>query len=245
LRMETELQIDTGRFEAQFAIYVQLVDRDLETEMVHQGKKFLEKTIKITPPGYSRGGKMRSVTDARKAGERAVRRDLRRIFTPVDLRGSRRVTHLFGKPHPAAPWEVPTKEYHPDVAGIFRQHRASGKAGRAARYKAGTLYVDRQKFAEVEAMLIKRVGWLSGGFTRAGLSLGARMPAYAKRHTAPGSIRITNTPELMQIHIINDVRYAARVEGLRRRIQWAVDAQASAMERQIPYLLRRHEKVVN
>jgi hypothetical protein len=243
--METELQIDTGRFEAQFAIYVQLVGRDLETEMVHQGKKFLEKAIQITPPAGSRNGKAKKSSDAYKAGKAAVSRDLRRIFIPVQLKRSRQVTHLFGKFHSKAPWTVKTKEIHPDVESLYQAHKNSPAAARHARYSAGKFYVSRAKFNRLEREKFRKVGYLMGGFHQAARSLGVRMPAFAKKHNSPGWIRLTNTPDLMEIHIRNDVNYASRVEGLRRRIQWAVDAQTSAMERQIPYLLRRHEKVVN
>lgn len=240
-----ELEVDSREFNRQLAIYVQVVGRSMEEELGRQARLFLERAVRMTPPGKDNGGRGSTQTEARARGVATVRRDLRRLFRPVDLRGSRRLTHLFGRPV-EPPWEIPQRERHPDVAAVYRSHRRKTRRGRHEAYRAGGNYVDRRKLAALEKALLARVGWLAGGWNPAARQLSARVPSWARRHgTAPGMVRVTATAAALEVYIRNDVRYAASVEGLRRRVQRALDAQARAMERQIPHLLRRHERIVN
>lgn len=239
---ESGLIIDGDAFARDVGRFALLTGRSFGEELKTQAKGVMKNIVKVTPPFH--GGL--KIADARRAGENAISRDLTRIFRSVPLKGSRRVTHLFGKPHPAAPWIVPEKERHPDVLGIYEQTKRLDRKGRRARYEK-PLYVDELKYNALQRRLEKRVGFLGGGFAMAATGLGVPLPAFMKRHagSAPGQLRMQLEGDELFIIIQNDVRYAANVDDFARRVRYALEMQQGKMERQIPYLLRRHQSLVN
>ena len=59
-------------------------------------------------------------------------------------------------------------------------------------------------------------------------------------HCRPLPLRLT-----LDFSAVNAVGYGTIDRDVQRRIQWAVTMQAAKMERQLPYLLRQHERLVN
>lgn len=241
--MSETLEIDLSEFEAQLSQFVLYSGRSMEDEIKNQAKLAVHKAIRVTPPGHD-GVKD---SEAKQAGERKIRRNLRSVFSGVEIKGARLITHLFGKQVKGAPWFAMTRERHPDVAALHdSRKKKSGKFGltRSGRQK---FYVDERKLAQLEAVLLARVGFLAAGYSSAAQVLGTKMPVYVKRHAgrAPGSVQMKFTDELMRITVRNSVKYASRVPDVQRRLQWAINEQAKAMERQLPHLIRRHEKLVN
>lgn len=227
-----------------FALYT---GRSFEEELLFQGKQILRKIVKLTPPFTFND----SIAKAKKQGEKAIARDLRRVFKPVDLVGSRKIPHLFGRTDvEGLPYVVPTRETHPDVERIYEQSRTLKKIGGKnwlMRSRRAKYYVDRRKFDKLVKKIQKQVGFLGAGFGSAAQKLGVALPGFMGRHKgkAPGSIQINFTDTDLELVIINSVNYANQIKDFRRRIDWAVRAQSKAMERQLPYLIKRHEKLVN
>lgn len=239
--IEDGITIDTEGFSQDVGRFALLSGRSFGEELKNQAKGVMKGIVKITPP-HSNGN---SVSEAKRAGENAISRDLTRQFRPVELVGSRKVTHLFGKPHPDAPWAVATKEKHPDVTAYYVATKRLDSRGRRARYEK-PIYVDRKKYNKLRTQLEKRVGFLGGGFRDGAAGLGVALPAFMRRHTtAPGSLQMQLEGDNLYIIIRNDVSYASGLRDFVRRVEWAVQAQRGKMERQIPYLLKRHEKLVN
>lgn len=241
--MSETLEIDLSEFEAQLSQFVLYSGRSMEDEIKNQAKLAVHKAIKITPPSHMGA----SASQAKKAGEKAIRRNLRSVFSGVEIKGARLITHLFGRKVDGAPWFAMTREKHPDVAGLYDSRRGRGGRVGVSRSGRSKFYVDEKKLAQLEAVLVARVGWLAGGYGRAAQVLGSAMPVYVKRHAgrAPGSVQMKFTDELMRITVRNSVKYASRIPDVQRRLQWAIDVQAKSMERQLPHLIRRHEKLVN
>jgi len=239
--MSDGIIIDSEAFSRDVGRFALLSGRSFADELKNQAKGVMRNIAKITPPFAS--GK--STSEAKKAGENAISRDLTRVFRSVELKGSRKVTHLFGKPHPAAPWTVPTKETVVDVTGQYTATKKLDSRGRKARY-AKPLFVDSKKYRALESRLQKRVGFLGGGFAVAAAGLGVALPAFMKRHSAaPGQLVMRLEGDNLYIIIRNNVTYGPRVYDFVRRVEWAIEAQRGKMERQIPYLIARHQRIIN
>jgi hypothetical protein len=235
--------IDSEGFSRDVAQFALLTGRSFAEELTVQAKGALREIVFDTPPF---GTRARSVADARKASESAIGRDMHRIFRPKKLVGSRKITHFFGKAHPSAPWTVTEKEKHPDLGMLLAQHKKLSSSGRQARYR-NAYFVDANKYFALQAKLKKRGGFLGGGFAPAAAALGVPLPHLMKRHagSAPGGVQMRLTGDHLSIIIINDVAYASRVAGFPARVERALQSQRGKMERQIPFLLRRHERLIN
>jgi hypothetical protein len=234
--------IESEAFARDVAQFALLTGRSFADELKQQARGVMRGIIRVTPP-FSAGA---TVSSAKKTGENAIRGDLSRIFRSVNLVGSRKVTHLFGKDAEGAPWTVPEKEKHPDLGAIYSRQKSLKSKGRQAIYRK-PYYVDSMKLQALEAKLKKRVGFLGGGFAASGEALNVPLPSFMKRHRAqaPGAIQMKLEGDNLSIIMTNSVRYASLVSGFARRVEWAVEAQRGKMERQIPFLIRRHEKLIN
>ncbi len=240
---EETLIIDDQEFGEQLERFALYSGRSFEDELENQGKLLVRDILRLTPP--SRFGA--SVSEAKRAGERSIRKNLRSVFSGVNLKGQRQITHLFGRTDVAGlPFRTPTTEKHPDVKALYEQRKV-GSGYRVRRGQRARYYVDERKLAALEQVLIKRVGWAAAGFGPAAQRLGAAVPAYVRRHVgkAPGTVAVNTTGAILSIVITNRVDYVARLSGLQRRLNWAVARRKTAMEKQLPYLIRRHERLVN
>jgi hypothetical protein len=240
---EETLIIDDQEFGEQLERFALYSGRSFEDELENQGKLLVRDILRLTPP--SRFGA--SVSEAKRAGERSIRKNLRSVFSGVNLKGQRQITHLFGRTDVAGlPFRTPTTEKHPDVKALYEQRKV-GSGYRVKRGGRAKYYVDERKLAALEQVLMKRVGWAAAGFGPAAQRLGAAVPAYVRRHVgkAPGTVAVNTTGAILSIVITNRVDYVARLSGLQRRLNWAVARRKTAMEKQLPYLIRRHERLVN
>ena len=88
---------------------------------------------------------------------------------------------------------------------------------------------------------IRAVGRACGGWNAAAIKFGARMPAWVTRHgTGEGSASQKTTLAGTTAILGNSVKYVGSFRGIQRRLQYALDRQASAMAKQIPILLKKY-----
>lgn len=241
--MEPDFVIDWPLFDQTFNRFAALTGRSLEDELQNQARLFVVDAIKVTPPFHQGVGQ--GISKAKQAGEKSIGRNLDRIFVGVKLVGSRKITHLFGKTDvPGLPFIVPTTEKYPDVAGIYAKEKGEAKrrAMRGMRFFGPPKTVDRRKVRKIYREEIKKVGWLAAGWSVAAnrLGAGAKIPAFVRRHgSAPGQVIIDFRPERLRIVLENQVKYADYVGGLQKRASFALRKRVHAMQRQIPYLIRK------
>lgn len=210
--------------------------KTIEEEFEYQAGRILHQMIRITPPFNGKG----SITAAKKQGERAIRKDMLKIFVPVELKGQRQITQVFGKV--IEPRYVYTKEKHPDVESVWQSRRKTSMRNRSGR---NLFYVDRRKFERLYRKKKKKVGTLGRGYATAAFRLNVKLPAFMRRQKgSPGSIRINSSDESIHITITNSVHWAHQVPQFRRRLEWAVSSQRGAMERQLQVALKKMEKEV-
>lgn len=181
--------------------------------------------LQITPPG-SQG--MFGLA-ARRQGERAIERDLSRIFTPV---------HLKNKREERWPLEF-MRNIHEDS---FR-HKVPGRPiprGNMTRHGSGPFYVDRRKFRQLARELNQRIGRLSAGWLPAARALGAAVPAWIARHGGGrGSVRLDFRGGLHECEMIAYANPGAPVSEVERRIPYAINYSAKGAERALEFLLQR------
>lgn len=226
-----------------------VTSRNIDDEVEIQFKGIIVEAYKITPPaqGSGRTGRAAGLHAQDKIG-----RDLRSVFAPVTLKGTRVINHLFGDTSPDVgrqpPYQVPTVEIHPDVEAIYRRRKERGAARFRkviSRGQKAAYYVAAVKLEALATKLKKRVGWLAAGFNAAAERLKAPIPPYAKAHNkGAGTIDIKKSDNGISIVMTNRVAYASSVPEIERRLQRAVNTQAKKIERQLPYIIAKAAKTI-
>jgi hypothetical protein len=239
--MEPDLYIDSPAFDAAVRRLAMVSGRSFEEELSNQARLFVEDVIKVTPPFHQ--GKGQQAGAAKKAGENSVDRNLGRIFAEVDLLGSRRVTHLFGRTDlPGLPYVVAEPERRVDVEGIYRQAKAGARSASKYRFSRQQNYVDRRKVAVIRKREKARIGWLAGGWNAAAQRMGSKVPAWVRRHgSAPGQIEVMmgGGREWLVIRLTNAVPYATKVGGMEKRVAFALRKREDAMKRNAQRIVRQ------
>ncbi len=194
--------------------------RDIGLVMKQQMKGFARYMVDLTPP--NRGG-TRGVA-AKKSGEKAIEGDIRNSFEAV---------------HPNRA-EISMAEMPGIVKGLRQggRKRIRTKVANARKASRG----DITKFVRIRK---KRVGHLAGAWIKAGLKFGKiAAPAWIKRHlpTTKGFGRFKRGTNKIVAEIVNAVKFASDINGLERRAQYALNAQARKMNRQVDHRLERIAK---
>jgi hypothetical protein len=210
-----------------------VMKRGLRDVTRQAAKGITRRVIDVTPPA-SEGS---AGQDARRAGEGKISRQMSSVFAPKKLKGRRKITVVFGR-RLKKPVYVKTKEKHPDVAGLYRQNsRARGTAtGITTRKVHNKFYVDVRKFQAVLAAKKSKVGTLAAGWTAGATALDLPVQAWISRHgSSGGMVRIDTAGDRMRVVVEN---FAPGLPphiraDLARRIPYAVQYQANAMERAI------------
>jgi len=211
--MTGQMTIDTSRFDRALAEWRQFAKLDGRKLLEEQARGFIKRVVGVTPPATGTAN-----IDARKAGEGAIKADLAKLFIPVVLKGKR-------------------PEKWTDLAAIHDQAR--NRRGRVNRTNQ-RYYVDQAKLAALQKLLISRVGILAAGWNASAEKLGVKLPAWVRRHgTAFGSVEVIVSATNIRIVMRNTVKFVNNVEGYERRAQWALNAQAGALERQTKVMLER------
>lgn len=243
--MSDGITLDYYRFEAAAGKLSAIVDDDLSDFMEVQAKGIMVELFKVTPPA---SGAKASASTAMKRGQETINRDLAGLFKPVQIKGTRTINHLFGDFNPSGvgrqpPYVVPTRETVPNPEAIYlarvnKRSRIASLSGFISRGRRQAYYVAEEKLEALRKKLHARVGWLASGWNKAANALKAAIPAYARKHNAPGDVKIEVTGWRIRITFENNVSYGPQIAGIERRMQFAIDKQAGKMERQIPHVLK-------
>lgn len=216
---KVKVKLQTGRFDAAMRKLFEFSRRDVAVVMKEQIRGFAGMVGDLTPP--NRGA--RRGTAAKKAGEATLESDIRNSFTPV---------------HPN----------HSEITGramdaVVKANRGGGK--RRVKLKANAPKASRGDITKMVKRKKKNVGWLAGAWHSAARKFGSiKGPAWIKRHKgrAKGWSRLRLSSTKAVIDVANAVRFASNVDGLSRRLQWALNAQARKMERRAQYFFDRRAK---
>lgn len=218
---DVEISVDLSKFRLAANALRRATQRSGPEILLEGARGFTRRIIDITPPASA--GVVGSAAFA--AGKAFIDRDLARIFTGVKLQHSR-------------------PEQFPDVEGIHARLFVGKKPGRPIPTDRGRgqYYVDRVKLDGLREKLYSRVGFLASGWMAAASKLGVRVQSWISRFGARGEIEVETDPDGGSITITNFADPKAPVEELERRVPYALEYQASAMERKAKFLLDHNIK---
>lgn len=78
----------------------------------------------------------------------------------------------------------------------------------------------------------EQVWWLASGWEPALAALGVRnIPYGITKHGAPGTLKVEVSAQKIVVTMVNNVGYAGEVQGIERRIAWAMDRDTDTMQR--------------
>lgn len=206
--------------------------------------------VQITPP-HSKGVRGNA---AKKQGENAVRRDLRRVYGGasalyglIKQRGDEGLARAFWKLVQARNFAGASAIAKSVTGHELRESFDGGSAHRGRRDGRGRVEGrepsfftgDTKGLEDYTRRTVGRVGIYVAGFNAAGLRLGAKgVPAWGLRHGSQFSgvsVKATNTSFF--ITISNQVPFGQ--EGTMYRMRYVLDYRGKALGRQLPFIIRK------
>lgn len=231
----------------------QLVAVKETSEVVRQAaRNFIVRAAGVTPPSVN--GKADGT--AKKRGEAVIQNDLDHILVGLSPALYEQFMELGGKSirremrrkdgtvyvadSDIAIGSLPDwhKQNRRENGRVHRIGRKTRDIGRHKNWDRGVVLASEKK-AYINKVL-RRVGLLAAGWNASAIKLGAKLPAWIKRHGhGGGQCLIEETPRGIRIRMENAVGFATKVRGLDRRIKWAIESQAKAMERAADNIMRK------
>ncbi|PTY02741.1 hypothetical protein DB346_08170 [Verrucomicrobia bacterium LW23] len=236
-----ELQVNTRSFEAALLDLYGATRRDMTELLREQARGFIRQVVLITPPG---GGSVTGVA-ARARGNLRIEQDIRRVFRELrhEKWTSPEIKDAIRKKDLAALREIILRI--PELAGMEVRLTPETSFHQAARGSRGTVSPRRRPNVLVLDGLgayireqQKRVGMLASGWNAAAEALGVKLPAWVARHgNSRGSVLLQLNEPNFSIRLANDVPFAGNTRDLTRRVQWALDRQASGTQKRVEFIL--------
>lgn len=217
--------------------------KESNTVVRDAARNFIKKAASITPPAKGKLG-----SDAKKIGERAIIGDLNSILVGVPPGIFKKLEALRAR---GGTGEVRNKSGAvivkdtditvPSIKGWHYAHRrrngrVRGGKNKSAGVRAIVLAAQKKSYT---ATVLRKVGLLMAGWSASAEKLGAKLPAWVTRHGSGGGRCAVTSRNGIHIRMENMVGFIGRVGGLKRRVQWALDAQAGALERAAEAIMRK------
>lgn len=176
--------------------------------------------MQITPPCSA------GVTgiDGKRQGERAIERDLAKLFVPVRSKGI-----------------GPRAERRFRIEIEHRVRFAQKRPGRPLRLdRASPFFVDASDLRVYERELKKRVGFLASGWVASARQLGASVPAWIARHgPGRGTVRLQFSSPRYGVEMTCFAPANSPWQELQRRVPYALRYATNNLNRQSVYLIKR------
>lgn len=253
--MAGELNMRWDAFETALARRAATSSRDFLSLAVEQARGMLREVIGVTPPGRNGDG---MTEEAMARGKNKVINDLiggRRkrsgIFASFDRTVLDEAVLVHGggiqrlwTTRTGEPFGVETDLFRPNasLSDMRAHHKRYWKRGKMTEAGARTRDIGRWKF--IDRMVVthetldayihevqSKVGYLASGWRVAAQKLGVTLPKWIRDADGPSTCTIAVSDTRIFIRATNEVYYAG-LTGLKRRIQFAIDAQTGKMQRQ-------------
>jgi hypothetical protein len=241
--MSEEIKMDWTAFNAALVRRVATSSRDGIMILAEQARGIIREGVAVTPPGHP--GVPGGTRAAQQHGEAKVAADLAKLYgtpgTAFALIRDRDVHQAaaFWQLHKHGNATAAKQIVQQQIGGTYgpfdggRLHDTQFVGGRVKGSKRRpVLYVSNPE--ELKAFAARqsgRVHYLASGWNEIAAKLGISLPQMITRHTGPGHAVIEISETRLRIVATNDVAYASDT-GLERRLQFAIDRQASKMEAQ-------------
>jgi hypothetical protein len=208
----TSVEINVDKFKEAFAKFQSTSKRSVATNLRQQGKLIAVDIAKRTPPGDFQATGWKRI-----AGETSIKADLAKIMKPTKTLGTKKRATRFD------PQRI-HKEYR-RKRGRVQTDLRRGKDERF-RIEAATFTIYRNR-------VLQRVGYMAAGWAKAAQFLGASMPGWITRHSAPGAGTVNVRGEDIELELTNAAVYPdsrglvdrRAVAALKKRY-WAMVKQA-------------------
>jgi hypothetical protein len=246
------MTFDMSRLDAAIRRYRGAAVKETSEVVRMAARNFIVRAAGVTPPSIN--GKADGTS--KKRGEAVIQNDLDHILVGLTPELYDQFMELGGK---SVRREMRRKDgtvYVTDsdiaIGSISDWHKQNRREnGRVHRIGRKTRDIGRHKnwdrgvvqAADKKAYIKKvlaRVGLLAAGWNASAIKLGARFPAWIKRHGhANGQCLVEENARGIRIRMENAVGFATKVRGLERRIKWAINAQANALDRAADNIMRK------
>ena len=237
------ISFDTSKLRAALRTYQLATLKDTDTVVRDAARNFVKRAASVTPPAT---GKLNS--EAKKRGESNVVGDLNHIFVGL----SPALFEKFEALRAQGVQELRTKSGRvivrstdisvPSIKGWHYANRRRAGRVRSGRRSSGGIraVILAQRKKDYQQRVLKKVGLLMSGWNASAAKLGTKLPAWTSRHgTGGGRCAVTKTRSGIRIRLENMVGFVTKVKGLERRVQWALNAQAGALERAADAIIRK------
>ena len=251
--MADGLIIENDRLDVALARLMATSKREPEVVLRAQAKTVFTRVAKVTPPaGEGVFGK-----PAEKRAVAKVGSDIRSLYgTPGDAydaiaKKSRAMASTFwflnesGDTDAAADLvrSATSRSFAPFDGGTLHERTQGGRRRRSRGRREIIFYVtDPEKLEDYIKEEQSHVWWLASGWHVALNELGAKLPYGVDKHAGPGDIRIVMDDTGISITMTNAVNYGREVQGIERRIQWAMNIQARNLDRAYEHFMARAGK---
>ena len=237
------ISFDTSKLRAALRTYQLATLKDTDTVVRDAARNFVKRAASVTPPAT---GKLNS--EAKKRGESNVVGDLNHIFVGLSPALLEKFEALRAQGVP----ELRTKSGRvivrstdisvPSIKGWHYANRRRAGRVRSGRRSSGGIraVILAQRKKDYQQRVLKKVGLLMAGWNASAAKLGTKLPAWTSRHgIGGGRCAVTKTRSGIRIRLENMVGFVTKVKGLERRVQWALNAQAGALERAADAIIRK------
>lgn len=257
-----ELTIDDTAFQTGLATMISQSKRGPLPVMLEQARGVARKVVGITPPAHivqasgqdENGNALWNVVmggEAKRHGEALVRADIYKVYgTP----GAAYAKIKEANPKLASAFWIAKKRNNLTEMnrvmmlaigrslnafdGGARHQQMRNNRGRVGGKGAPGYVADAKELKAYIKTIQGRVGWLAAGWNDALAGLGISPAQWISRHPAPGTGSIVVNDNGIEITMTNSVSFAGAAD-LQRRVQYAVDSQAAAMQRRMSdYLIK-------
>lgn len=251
------LHISTAEFNRALAAFARYSRKGGQEILMDAARNFVRRAVALTPPGKGKAN-----AEAKRRGEATIAADLSRIFSPapqdfidrfIDFNNGRIARERFGHRGAAALGFIYTQALERADMPEWHSSRRRGDGRVMQVNREATTGLRKRDLRALDVGLVesksyewfkrktqRRVGLLASGWNRAAAALGYKTPAWVRRHGVErGAVTITLAHGVFRIRIENNVPYAGGVKGLERRVQTALDQQATAMQRKVTFYLER------
>lgn len=241
-----EVKLDWSDFERKLARRMSTASRSIYELAAEQYKGILKTVVGVTPPMHDKGDGMTTVPQARAAGRAKVASDIAKLYgTPKEaanvIKEAAGVGQMkeFWSLYKHNQFDRASEMLRPYASGAGLYKFDGGAVHKRFRNSRGTVNSRRKIYfvqdpSELKAYIAKKqdnVFWLASAWKEMCMKMGIPLPVAISRHNAPGVGLIEITEDRIRFFAANDVSYGRAVD-LERRVQFAIDVQASKMQRQ-------------
>lgn len=129
--------------------------------------------------------------------------------------------------------EAAGKSFGPFDDGTLHRRNPPGRSRRRRRDNRDAIYFVTDP-AALSAYIVKEQGhvwWMASGWREGLQRLGAKLPTGVGSLPAPGYLKVIITGTKLEITMGNEVKFARQVRDIERRVQWAINRRADALDR--------------